>query len=135
LDGLAGVRTIEDQLIARDAASFPEADGRRTTLLGAVFSTGGRKLEVFNVNRSSVEHAFGVDLLYYHEEFDAWTMVQYKSMEREDDDSDRTAVYRPDARFDAELARMVGFRQAFADRWTPAKEGLQNSVTSPLVES
>lgn len=119
LDGLAGVRTIEDQLIASDATSFPQAEGRRTTLLGAVFSTGGRKLEVFNVNRSSVEHALGVDLLYYHEEFDAWTMVQYKSMEREDDDPERTAVYRPDARFDAELARMVGFRQAIADRWTP----------------
>lgn len=41
LDGLAGVRTIEDQLIARDATSFPQAEGRRTTLLGAVFSTGG----------------------------------------------------------------------------------------------
>lgn len=120
LDGLAGVRTIEDQLIARDAASFPESVGRRTTLLGSVFSTGGRKLEVFNVNRTTVEHALGVDLLYFHDEFDAWTMVQYKSMERPDDAAERTAVYRPDARFDAELLRMVSFRQATADRWEPA---------------
>ena len=43
-----------------------------------VFSTGGRELEVCNVNRSAVEHALGVDPLYLHEECDAWTMVQYK---------------------------------------------------------
>lgn len=120
IDGLAGVRTIEDQLIARDAATFPQGTERRTTPIGAVFSTGGRKLEVLNVNRTAVEHALGVDLLYFHEEFDAWTMVQYKSMERGNDDPERTAVYRPDTRFDAELARMVNFRHEVADRWAPA---------------
>ncbi len=120
LDGLNGVRTIEDQLLARDAASFPDVDERRTTVLGAVFSTRGRKLEVFNVNRSAIEGALGVDLLYFNEEFDAWTLVQYKSMGRPDGDSDRLAVYRPDANFDAELARMVQFRQATVDRWEPS---------------
>lgn len=99
LDGLAGVRTVEDQLIARDAASFPEADLAQPTVVGAVFSVAGRKLEVFNVNRTGVEHAIGVDMLYFHEEFDAWTMVQYKPMERSAGASDRSAIYRPDAAF------------------------------------
>ena len=119
LDGLAGVRTIEDQLIARDASVFPEAEVR-PTVVGAVFGVGSRKLEVFNVNRTAVEHALGVDLIYFHEEFDAWTMVQYKSMERSGDITERSAVYRPDASFDAEIARMVAFRNANADQWEVA---------------
>lgn len=120
LDGLQGVRTIEDQLIAHDASAFPGAETTRPTVIGAVFTVGCRKLEVFNVNRTAVEHALGVDLLYFHEAFDAWTMVQYKSMERPDDTPGNSAVYRPDARFDAELARMIAFRDATADQWQVA---------------
>jgi hypothetical protein len=117
LDGLSGVRTIEDHLIARDASVFPDADAIQATVVGAIFSSGDCKLEVFNVNRTAVEHALGVDLLYFHEEFDAWTMLQYKSMDRPDDAHERSAVYRPDGRFDAELERMIAFRNATADRW------------------
>ncbi|SFW59939.1 hypothetical protein [Luteibacter sp. UNCMF366Tsu5.1] len=120
LNGLEGVHTIEDQLIARDASLFPDSDAVRPTVVGTVFSVGGRKLEVFNVNRTAVERALGVDLLYFHEEFDAWTMVQYKSMERGNDASEHSAVYRPDARFDAELARMDAFRKLTADQWVVA---------------
>lgn len=120
LDGLQGVRTIEDHLVARDASTFPGADAVRPTVVGAVFSLGGRKLEVFNVNRTAVEHAIGVDLLYFHERFNAWTMVQYKSMERRDDVIEHSAVYRPDARFDAELERMVAFRRTATDQWQVA---------------
>lgn len=120
LDGLQGVRTIEDQLIARDASVFPGSDAVQPTVVGAVFSAGGRKLEVFNVNRTTVENALGVDLLYFHEEFDAWTMVQYKSMERRDDAPEHSSVYRPDARFDAELARMIAFRSSITDQWCVA---------------
>ena len=104
-------------MIARDASVFPGAGAVQATVVGAVFSSGGRKLEVFNVNRTAVEHALGVDLLYFHEEFDAWTMVQYKSMDHPADAPEHSAVYRPDARFDAELARMIAFRNATVDRW------------------
>lgn len=54
LDGLPRVRIIEDQLVAHDAAVFPEASSRRPTVVGSVFSLGDRQLEVFNVNRTSV---------------------------------------------------------------------------------
>lgn len=117
LDGLAGVRTIEDQIIARDATVFPEAEEVRHTVVGAVFSVGGRELEVFNVNRTAVEASLGVDLLYWHEALNAWTLVQYKSMERTDDGGERSVGYRPDASFNAELARMQAFRTSQPDSW------------------
>jgi hypothetical protein len=115
LDGIQGVRTIEDQLLARDAATFPDMDGVRHTLVGAVFGVGGRKLEVFNVNRTHIENTLGVDLLYLNDEFQSWTLVQYKVME-----GTGTPTYRPDQRFDDELDRMNRFRQTVADRWSPS---------------
>lgn len=117
LDGLTGVRTIEDQIIARDAAVFPGADGIRHTAVGTVFSVGRRKLEVFNVNRTAVEASLGVDLLYWNEAFDAWSLVQYKSMERPSAGGERAAVYRPDRSFDVELGRMQEFRASQPDFW------------------
>ena len=117
LDGLQGVRTIEDQTIARDAAVFPGAEGIRHTVVGAVFSVGRRKLEVFNVNRTAVETSLGVDLLYWNEAFDAWSLVQYKSMERTNTHDEPSAAYRPDASFDVELKRMQEFRSSQPDFW------------------
>ena len=115
LDGLEGVRTIEDQIVARDAATFPGAARTRHTVVGAVFSVGGRNLEIFNVNRTALESSLGVDLIYWNETFNAWTLVQYKSMERGGKDSDGPPTYRPDASFMAELTRMQTFRAANPD--------------------
>lgn len=123
MDGLTGVRTIEDQLIARDSVLFPEIDGSiRHTAVGAVFNSGGRKLEVFNVNRTAIEKSLGVDLIYYHEELDAWTLTQYKMMERAVDAPERAAVYRPDSdgSFAKEQARMVAFRTVTPNAWSTA---------------
>jgi hypothetical protein len=120
MDGLAGVRTIEDQLIARDSVLFPEIEGDiRHTAVGAVFNAGGRKLEVFNVNRTAIERSLGVDLVYFHEELNAWTLIQYKMMERATDAPERTAVYRPDsdASFAKEQTRMAAFRTNTPDAW------------------
>lgn len=117
LEGLKDIRTIEDQLIARDAAIFPELDDVRHTVAGAVFSSAGRKLEVFNVNRTAIETSLGVDLLYYNDQFDAWTLVQYKCIEERSTEPDRSAIYRPDNSFNAELGRMQQFRKGNADKW------------------
>jgi hypothetical protein len=118
LDGLQGVRTIEDQLIARDATSFPGVEHQRHTAVGAVFSAGGRTLEVLNVNRTAIETSLGVDLLYWHELFDAWTLVQYKSMES-DGIAGSSPIYRPDPSFNAELGRMQAFRHKNPDLFSP----------------
>lgn len=120
LDGLGGVHTIEDQLVARDAAVFPDVAQIRHMVTGAVFSLRARKLEVFNVNRTSVEASLGVDLLYWNEALDAWTLTQYKSMERGESENQESAVYRPDATFAKELERMQRFRADYPDAFRTA---------------
>jgi len=120
LDGIGGVRTIEDQLIARDSAVFPGSTNFRHTVVGAVFSLGQRKLEVFNVNRTAIESSLGVDMLYWNEAFDAWTLVQYKSMNRGREGSEDPLAYRPDVGFNGELASMQEFRLSYPDTFRPA---------------
>ena len=111
LDGLTDVRVIEDQVITRDISAFDGATETRHTVLGKVFQLADRKLEVFNVNRHKIEESLGVDLLYFNETFNAWTMVQYKLMEQ----SPQGPSYRPDAAFDRELRRMQQFRTSNPD--------------------
>lgn len=125
LDGLAGIRTIEDQLIARDAAVFPGTKAVRHTVLGAVFGLGEHKLEVFNINRTSTENALGVDLLYWNEYFDAWTLIQYKMMERKRSGSREDTVYRPDPGFDEALQQMGSFREKSPDTWARPHQAMQ----------
>lgn len=121
LDGLRGVRTIEDQLIAHDAATFPGTDETRFTAIGAVFRVGNRSLEVFNFNRTRVEHSTGADLLYFNQKLNAWTLVQYKSMERNESSREKEAIYRPNDTFDKEIGKMNGFREETPDSWAPTE--------------
>ena len=114
LDGLRSVRTIEDQLIARDTMTFNSAQGVRYTAVGAVFDIGGRKLEVFNVNRHRIEEDLGVDLLYRNDVFDAWTLVQYKVMS---EGYAKHSYYRADVEFDSGLKKMHRFRTEEPDSW------------------
>lgn len=125
LDGLAGIRTIEDHLIARDAAVFPGTQAVRHTVLGAVFGAGGQKLEVFNVNRTPIEKSLGVDLLYWNEYFDAWTLVQYKMMERGPSSDRGEPAYRPDDAFDEALQKMDSFRKKSPDEWTSPRKSTE----------
>ena len=121
LDGLRGVRTIEDQIIAHDAATFPSAEATRFTAIGAVFRVGNRSLEVFNFNRTRVEHTTGADLLYFNQKYNAWTLVQYKSMDRSDNSRDNEIIYRPDKTFDKEIGAMNRFREEIPDLWQPTQ--------------
>jgi hypothetical protein len=121
LDGLRGVRTIEDQIIAHDAATFSGAEATRFTAIGAVFRVGNRSLEVFNFNRTRVEHATGADLLYFNQRYNAWTLVQYKSMDRSDNSRDNEIIYRPDKTFDKEIGAMNRFREEIPDLWPPTQ--------------
>jgi hypothetical protein len=111
LDGVRTVRTIEDQILAETLRCFPAQAILDAPYLALVFSLGSRKLEVFNVNRARIETSLGVDLLYWNEPFDAWTLLQYKSMES--GGTPPRPFYRPDGTFSTELARMQAFRTAF----------------------
>jgi len=68
----------------------------------SIFEQGGRRLEVHYANRNALEHTLGVDLIYYNEEFQLFTLVQYKLMREEGG----VVLYRPDSQLRTELARM-----------------------------
>jgi len=73
----------------------------------SVFEQGNRRLEVIYANRNSLERTLGVDLIYYHEPFDLFVLVQYKLMREENGQM----VYRPshDKNLPKELSRMDDF--------------------------
>jgi hypothetical protein len=117
LQGLARARLYEDAAIANDVQYFGNWRVIRRTVVGAVeFEGRSQAVTVINVNRTRVERSTGVDLIYYHHQHDAYTMVQYKRMSREAlDGGSETAVYRPgsDRSLQAELQRMEAInRQA-----------------------
>jgi hypothetical protein len=112
LEGLSSLWVIEDQLIARDSSVFPGSEEADVTIFGAVFEAGGRRIEVFNVNRTEIERQLGVDLLYYSGQYKAWTLVQYKMLEEEAAGSRTVRVYRPDATFGNQIMRMRAFNEA-----------------------
>jgi hypothetical protein len=109
LRGLAPSYLIEDQMIARDASFF--GDWSRLPqqhLTGAAeFGRDGERLTVWNVNRTALEHALGVDLLYYHHRYQSYMLVQYKAMERPNSGSE--AVFRPDEGTAEQVQRMCEF--------------------------
>jgi hypothetical protein len=62
-----------------------------------------------NANRTRVEEALGVDLLYNHHQYASYVLVQYKRMRRESLENDGP-VYRPtDESYKSETARMKSF--------------------------
>jgi hypothetical protein len=60
---------------------------------------------VVNVNRTPVEEVLGVDLLYFHEVYRAFVLVQYKRFE-DDGEEGMGPVYRPDENLEGELELM-----------------------------
>jgi hypothetical protein len=123
LDGVEAVRALEGHLIARDAAQFPDAEQTELTVHGAVFSLGGRNLEVFNVDRTELEKSLGVDLIYWNERFDAWTLVQYKAIQTSETSRDGRTLKR-DEQFEIGLSRMTSFRERVPDTDTLATDHL-----------
>jgi hypothetical protein len=114
LAALATAEGYEAPMIEHDATVFGDWHLVRKHLRGATFfRRGGRRLAVFNVNARSVEKTLGVDLIYYTARYNAYVLVQYKRMVREDGD---TAGYRPtDAAYQKEIAAMEAFERDFCD--------------------
>jgi hypothetical protein len=91
LAGLARVRLNEDQITIHDSRVFPGWRTLAPTTAFTRFVRGGEELNVFYVNRAPLETTLGVDLIYYHHGYDAFVMVQYKTMRREG----TRWIYRP----------------------------------------
>lgn len=120
LKGIEQSKLTEEQMLVHDSNVFPGAEAVATQI-GARFTVGGRTLFVTYLNRTSVEKSLGVDLIYYNHQFDAYTLVQYKRMNKESvKKSDADAwVFRPssDRNFDVEIKRMQEFRAENPDEW------------------
>jgi hypothetical protein len=105
LAGITEYAVLEDRMIEHDARVFGGWQLLEDSVVGVVrFSDGHRRATIINVNRAGVEHALGVDLVYYSLDHDAYVVVQYKRMER-GSGGDQWS-FRPDEQFNAELDRM-----------------------------
>lgn len=86
----------EPSLIDHDLRHFPGMHGMPARVDVYVFTEGRHRLEVINVNATSVESATGVDLIYFNHRFDSLVAVQYKRMES--DSGDRAQRSTPGSR-------------------------------------
>lgn len=82
LRGLPQHIAYEDDIIAHDLYTIPGWDRIESDVTGVAEFTNeqGKSLTVINANRKSQEKALGVDLIYFHRDFEAFTFVQYKIM-------------------------------------------------------
>lgn len=119
LAGVSSFSLLEDRMIDNDAHVFGDWELIAANAVGwAEFEHDGDHLWTINVNRSSVERSLGVDLIYYTHAFNAYVLVQYKRMERE---NGRNAVFRPSDTFEDELARMRALVLGDAEPADPAE--------------
>ena len=75
----------------------------------AVFTKGAERLEVYTANRRSLEHVFGVDLIYLNVTRQNIVMLQYKILEPKRKGAGEDWIYRPDDQLDTEIERMKKF--------------------------
>lgn len=109
LDGLPSARLREDPMVVHDLMHLPGFDILKTyPYNAAVFESDSERLTVILANRLPLEEQTGTDLIYYNETFQSFVMVQYKAMERDDDDNGNiNAGFRiPNNQLAEEIARM-----------------------------
>ncbi len=107
LRGLPQHRAYEDDIIAHDLHTLPGWDRIKSSITGTAEFTNaqGKSLIVVNANRKPFEKALGVDLIYFHRDFGAFTLVQYKMMSNTT--SQKQLYYNPRSKQDyGELLRM-----------------------------
>lgn len=91
----------EEDTLQHDLFNWPNMTVSHT--LGHThFYNGQNRLDVFYANRNALEKTAGVDLIYYNMKYNSFILVQYKLMEKEDQEY----VYRPDKQIDEEIKRM-----------------------------
>jgi hypothetical protein len=121
LTGLSDFRIYEDPAIVNDTQVFGDWQRIGTSPLGLVrFERAGKRLTIINANRLPIEEAVGCDLVYYARDFDAYVLVQYKRLRKEA----ANWVYRPDRKFDSELARMREIAAPVEDDSSPEQHRL-----------
>ncbi len=107
LEGLPQSYFREDAMLISDHQTFPGfAAIKKYVQNGVQFTDGKIFLSVLLVNREPLEELTGADLIYYNETFKSFVMVQYKAMERENNDE----LFRlPNDGLDKEVGKMRRF--------------------------
>lgn len=81
LAGSESVRIREDAMINTDYRRFPDWEEIEHALVNAaLFTNGSRCVRIYNTNRTLLETAIGVDLIYHDLDNNSFVMVQYKRM-------------------------------------------------------
>jgi hypothetical protein len=113
LDGLPNARLREDPMVINDMLKVPGFDLVRTLPYGAaIFESETERLTIVLANRLPLEEQTGTDLIYYNETFRSFVMVQYKAMEK--DNEEKENIFRlPNKQLENEIIRMDGLLEAF----------------------
>lgn len=105
ISGLTQTEIREDRMIEFDNNVFGDWTRIGAYCSGEVqFTEGNKRLTIVNVNRSKMEETTGVDLIYYHHEYQSYVMVQYKRMIP--DKSNDFLFYLSNEQYNKELQRM-----------------------------
>lgn len=118
LHGLREAHVREDAMIVFDRDHFAGWTPLRDSLVGEVtYTSEVGQVTVFVANRTPVEQVLGVDLIYYHHDYRAYTLVQYKRMDSE-------SGYRPDSdrSLESEVQRMMSVQASCS----PSATGLES---------
>ena len=91
LDGLPGARVREDAMLLSDFSNIPgfQSEGEVTHYGSKVFYSEldpQVRLTVIMANRLPLEQQTGADLIYFNEAYRSFVMVQYKAMEKRNDE-------------------------------------------------
>lgn len=113
LKSLQTIRFIEDHAIAKDVrSSIPGYSLELDSLTGkALFEKNGEYLEIYTANRTTLEQALGVDLIYINLTQKNTVMVQYKMLEQNENSKQKDWIYYPNEKMRDELTRMRRFNQ------------------------
>ncbi|GJM43222.1 MAG: hypothetical protein DHS20C21_00640 [Gemmatimonadota bacterium] len=111
--GLPESTATEDEMIVHDAQVFGDWSRLAPFEVGRAQFTNstGSVLTIKNVNRHPLESTLGVDLIYYHNLYDSYVLVQYKRMTP---CKDSDFEFRPGGKsYERELQRMSGLDRQF----------------------
>lgn len=106
---LGRARVMEDQVIEHDARYVPGYELTDSVTGRATFRKGNQTLEVFTANRTNLEQAFGVDLIYLNSFHSSAVMIQYKMLESHSEAGNPDWVYREDRHLQKQLRAMETF--------------------------
>jgi len=96
LSGLSEYSAYEDDLINHDLRNLPGWESVSNNITGIVEfqNSDNERLTIINANRKPLEKALGVDLIYFHRKYEAYTFVQYKMMDQKVEDGNK-CYYNP----------------------------------------